>query len=135
MEGADDELYSLYEKLYNKICNSCRSDNAKRYYENCSNIVPEIEVLEDRHDGNIKVYTVRDVFGVRRGAELSLKAPLFLDVSAVNSNGFSVINKILAVEQAAIVTTGEIIDLFSTKTSEESPSSKRSVGRGGITSI
>ena len=103
MESADDELYSLYEKLYNKICNSCRSDNAKRYYES-SNIVPEIGVLENRHDGNIKVYTVKDVF----------VAPLFLDVSAVNSNGFSVINKVLAVGQSTIVMTGEIIDLFST---------------------
>lgn len=43
-----------------------------------------------------------------------LGAPLFLDVSVVNFNGFSVINKVLAVGQSTIVMTGEIIDLFST---------------------
>ena len=114
LESADDEIYSLYEKLYNKISNSCRSESAKRYYENCSNIVPEIEVLEDGYAGDIKVYNITDISGVKRGAELSLKAPLFRDVNAVDSNGFSIINKVLAVGQSVIVTTGEIIDLFST---------------------
>lgn len=115
LQSADDELFGLYEKLYNKIKSSCRSDVYKRYYEDCDNIVPEIEVIEEVEDKNLKVYNEVDISGVKFGAELSLKAPLFGDMEIEKSECFNLANKILTMFQSTVVTTGEIIKLFSTK--------------------
>lgn len=131
MEEANDNLFNLYKEIYNIIKDRCIYPESESYFRGCAKIVPSIEITETQPDNNLKVYNIDnidDIFDVKAGSEINLKNKIFIPkiydededdndkyADEKFSSGFDMINKILSFDASTVVTTGEMINLFSIK--------------------